>query len=90
MKTKSLLLILWLLCSVSALAQSRKQSYDLELMSQTPSPATQETIAPRRRACSGRAVVTAADQRIQSGKGQLPDSDFLRRIRDSSGSTRKR
>jgi V8-like Glu-specific endopeptidase len=44
MKMKSLLLILWLFCGMSALAQSRKQSYDLELTSQTASPAIQETI----------------------------------------------
>jgi V8-like Glu-specific endopeptidase len=44
MKMKSLLLMLWLLCGISALAQSRKQSYDLELTSPTPGPAKQETI----------------------------------------------
>jgi V8-like Glu-specific endopeptidase len=44
MKMKSLLLILWLLCGMTALAQSRKQADDLELTSQTLNPATQETI----------------------------------------------
>lgn len=44
MKTKSLLLILWLFCGISALAQSRKQAYNLELTSPAPASAAQETI----------------------------------------------
>ena len=72
MKTKSLMLILWLLCGISALAQSRKQSYDLELTSLTPAPANGETIV--------RGTVQVPDAkwlRLQIGEFNLGKASYL-------------
>ncbi len=72
MKTKSLLLILWLLCGITALAQSRKQAYDLELGSPTLTPTAQETVI------RGTVRVPEAKWlRLQVGEFNLGTKSFL-------------